>query len=128
MTRLPHETEKEAIMARKVSPKGRRSADRARKSHHPERLKAALISRLNRTEGQIRGVRRMVEDDTYCDDVLNQISSIQSALAGLSRLLLEHHIKSCVVDQIRAGEVTVIDELMITIGRLTKATKKGVSS
>jgi DNA-binding FrmR family transcriptional regulator len=70
----------------------------------------------------------MVEDDTYCDDVLNQISSIQSALAGLSRLLLEHHIKSCVVDQIRAGEVTVIDELMITIGRLTKATKKGVSS
>lgn len=89
-----------------------------RKAHHPEKTKKELVNRLNRIEGQIRGVRRMVEEDVYCDDVLSQIASAQAALEGLGMLLLEHHVKSCVVDQIVEGKNEVIDELMKTIRRL----------
>lgn len=102
----------------------RRTPNEKRRSHHSERLKADLTSRLNRIEGQVKAIRRMIEQDTYCDHVLHQISSIQSALAGLGGLLLEKHIKSCVVDQIKSGELSVIDELMHTITRLTKSTRK----
>ncbi|NQT25470.1 metal-sensing transcriptional repressor [candidate division KSB1 bacterium] len=91
-----------------------------RKSHHSEKLKSNLISRLNKIEGQIRGIKRLIEEDTYCDDVLNVISSVQSALRGTGGVLLEHHIKSCVVDQIIEGDVEVVDELMKTIQKLTK--------
>jgi CsoR family transcriptional regulator, copper-sensing transcriptional repressor len=96
------------------------SSDSERKSHHSDKTKSNLISRLNRIEGQIRGVRGMIEKDTYCDDVLNQIASIQSALNGVGKLLLEGHMKSCIVERIQAGEHEVIDELMITVNKLMK--------
>ncbi|GGA52924.1 hypothetical protein GCM10007416_27540 [Kroppenstedtia guangzhouensis] len=92
----------------------------ARKSHHPDRVKSNLTSRLNRIEGQIRGVRRLIENDTYCDDVLTQIAAVQSALNSVSRILLEGHMKSCVVERIREGDDEVIDELMITVHRMMK--------
>ena len=63
-----------------------------RKSHHSEKTKKNLISRLNRIEGQVRGLKGLIEKDTYCDDVLHQISSVQSALNGVGKLLLEHHM------------------------------------
>jgi DNA-binding FrmR family transcriptional regulator len=91
-----------------------------RKSHHSDKAKNNLISRLNRIEGQIRGVKGLIEKDTYCDDVLNQISSIQSALNGVGKLLLEHHMKSCVIERIQDGEHEVINELLITINKLMK--------
>ncbi|MFC7678745.1 metal-sensitive transcriptional regulator [Paenibacillus sp. GCM10028914] len=91
-----------------------------RKSHHSEKTKSNLISRLNRIEGQIRGVKGLIEKDTYCDDVLNQISSIQSALNGVSKLLLEHHMKSCVIERIQEGDDEVISELLITMNKLMK--------
>jgi len=91
-----------------------------RKSHHSDKVKANLISRLNRIEGQVRGVRGLIERDTYCDDVLNQIASIQSALNGVGKLLLEHHMKSCVVERIQEGEIEAIDELLITVNKLMK--------
>ncbi|MBI5591260.1 MAG: metal-sensing transcriptional repressor [Deltaproteobacteria bacterium] len=75
---------------------------------------------MNRIEGQIRGIRGMIEKQIYCDDILNQISSAQSALHGAARLLLEKHMKSCVTEQIRAGDGHVVDELLKTIFRLTK--------
>ncbi|KAF9117934.1 hypothetical protein BGX30_004966 [Mortierella sp. GBA39] len=75
-----------------------------RKSHHSPKTKNNLISRLNRIEGQIRGIKGLIEKDTYCDDVLNQISSVQSALNGVSKLLLEHHMKSCLIERIQDGE------------------------
>jgi DNA-binding FrmR family transcriptional regulator len=96
------------------------SADSNRKSHHSEKTKNNLISRLNRIEGQIRGVKGMVVKDSYCDDVLNQIAAIQSALNGVGKLLLEGHMKSCVVERIQAGEHEVIDELLITVNKLMK--------
>nr|WP_281358097.1 metal-sensitive transcriptional regulator [Saccharibacillus qingshengii] len=91
-----------------------------RKSHHSEQTKNNLVSRLNRVEGQIRGIKGMIEKDTYCDDVLNQIAAAQSALNSVGRLLLEGHMKSCVVERIEAGETEVIDELLITVNKLLK--------
>ncbi len=96
------------------------SETNSRKSHHSEQTKSQLVMRLNRIEGQIRGVKGMIEKDTYCDDVLNQISAIQSAMNGVGKLLLEAHMRSCVVERIAAGEHDVIDELLITVNKLMK--------
>ncbi|OMF32239.1 CsoR family transcriptional regulator [Paenibacillus sp. FSL H8-0548] len=91
-----------------------------RKSHHSDQTKHNLTKRLNRIEGQIRGVKAMIEKDTYCDDVLNQIAAAQSALNSVGKLLLEGHLKSCVVERIQAGESEVIDELLVTVNKLMK--------
>jgi CsoR family transcriptional regulator, copper-sensing transcriptional repressor len=91
-----------------------------RKSHHSDKTKGNLISRLNRIEGQIRGVKGLIEKDTYCDDVLNQIAAVQSALNGVGKLLLEHHINSCVLERIQEGDNEVIKELIVTMNKLIK--------
>lgn len=91
-----------------------------RKSHHSDKLKANLITRLNRIEGQVRGVKGLIEKDAYCDDVLNQIAAIQSALNGVGRLLLEGHMRTCVIERIQSGETEVIDELLVTVNKLMK--------
>lgn len=91
-----------------------------RKSHHDEKTVRELVTRLNRIEGQIRGIKGMVERRVYCDDILNQISSVQAALDGTSRLLLEKHIKSCVKERLLAGEEQVVDEVLRTIFRLRR--------
>ncbi|WP_274653663.1 metal-sensitive transcriptional regulator [Paenibacillus humicola] len=91
-----------------------------RRSHHSEKVKSNLTSRLNRIEGQIRGLKGMIERDTYCDDVLNQIAAVQSALNSVGKLLLEHHMNSCVVERIQEGDHEVIKELMITMNKLIK--------
>ena len=91
-----------------------------RKAHHSGQTKVSLMNRLRRIEGQIRGIARMVETDLYCDDILNQIASVEAALSGVRKKLLEAHIRSCVVEQIEDGHHQVIDELMRTIGRMTR--------
>jgi len=91
-----------------------------RRSHHSDKVKANLTTRLNRIEGQIRGVKGMIEKDVYCDDILNQIAAIQSALNGVGKLLLEGHMKSCVIDRIQTGDHEVIDELLKTMNKLMK--------
>ncbi|WP_254639080.1 metal-sensitive transcriptional regulator [Cohnella sp. GbtcB17] len=91
-----------------------------RRSHHSDKVKSSLISRLNRIEGQVRGIKGLIERDTYCDDVLNQIASVQSALNGVGKLLLEHHLKSCVVERIQEGDTDVLAELMTTMNKLIK--------
>ncbi|MCY9588729.1 metal-sensitive transcriptional regulator [Paenibacillus chitinolyticus] len=83
-------------------------------------MKNNLVSRLNRIEGQIRGVKGMIEKDTYCDDVLNQIAAVQSALNSVGKLLLEGHMKSCVIERIQEGDTDVIDELLVTVNKLMK--------
>jgi DNA-binding FrmR family transcriptional regulator len=88
------------------------------RSWHDEKTVQELSNRLNRIEGQIRGIKRMIEEGVYCDNVLNQIASTQSALNGVTRLLLEKHIKSCIKGQLKAGDDEVIGELMKTIARL----------
>ncbi|GIO32435.1 MULTISPECIES: metal-sensitive transcriptional regulator [Paenibacillus] len=91
-----------------------------RHSHHSRQTKNNLITRLNRIEGQIRGVKGLIEKDTYCDDVLNQIAAIQAALNGVGKLLLEDHMRSCVVERIESGDHEVIDELLVTVKKLMK--------
>lgn len=82
------------------------------------KLKNDLTVRLNRVEGQIRGINNMIEKDAYCDDVLNQIAAAQSALESVSKLLLKNHIQGCVVDKIKAGDQEIIDELIVTISKM----------
>ena len=91
-----------------------------RKSHHSDQFKNNMITRLNRIEGQIRGIRGMIERDVYCDDVITQISATQAALNSVAKLLLEGHMKSCVVERIQEGDQKVVDELLVTIQRLMK--------
>ncbi len=83
-------------------------------------LKANLVKRMNRIEGQVRGINGMIERDVYCDDILNQMSAVQSALNSVSRLLLESHMKSCVIDRLKEDDSEVIEEFMKTISKLMK--------
>ena len=82
--------------------------------------KGVLLKRLNRIEGQVRGIARMVSDDTYCIDVLTQISAIKSAIDQVGMLLLEDHIKHCVTDSVRAGESAKVDELIKAVNRFAR--------
>ena len=91
-----------------------------RQSHHSEAIKSNMVTRLNKIEGQIRGIKGLIEKDTYCDDVLNQIAAIQSALNSVGKLLLEAHVKSCIVERIKADDLEVVDELMTTVKKLMK--------
>ena len=91
-----------------------------RLSHHSEKTIRELTNRMNRIEGQIRGIKGMIENHAYCDDILNQIASAQAALNGVSKLLLEKHMKSCVLEQLQEGNDQVIDELVKTIHRMMK--------
>jgi DNA-binding FrmR family transcriptional regulator len=88
--------------------------------HRDEAEKKALANRLNRIEGQVRGVKNMLENDIYCTDILVQVAAIQSALNSFNKELLSEHIKSCVVDDIKNGKEEVVDELLITIKKLMK--------
>ena len=80
-----------------------------------------LLKRLNRIEGQVRGVKAMVEDERYWVDILNQVSAVQAALNSFSKVLLSNHIKTCVVDDIEAGNgEEAVEELCKTIQKLMK--------
>jgi len=89
-----------------------------RPTQRPEKFKSTLTTRLNKIEGQVRGIKGMIENDKYCDDVLTQISAIQSALDSVSKLVLENHIKGCLVKRIKDDDETVVDELLFTFGKL----------
>ncbi len=91
-----------------------------KKAHHSKEFKGNLIKRLNRIEGQIKGIKKMIENDCYCDDILNQISSIRSALASVQIELLKGHMNSCVLEQLKDGQIEVIEELSKTIRNMIK--------
>lgn len=82
--------------------------------------KKDLINRLNRIEGQVRGVKNMVETDRYCVDILTQVSAIQSALNSFNKILLQNHITTCVVEDIRNEKEGTVEELCDTIQKLMK--------
>ena len=79
-----------------------------------------LMNRLSRIEGQVRGIKKMVEEDAYCPDILIQVSAINSALNSFNKVLLEHHIHTCVVEDIQKGNVEVVEELTNTLKKLMK--------
>lgn len=88
--------------------------------HREEKEYKDLVNRLSRIEGQVRGIKNMVESEAYCVDILTQVSAIQSALNSFNKVLLSNHIKTCVVEDIRAGNDEVVDELLKTIQKLMK--------
>jgi len=88
-----------------------------KKTVRPAELKRSLDSRLARIEGQVRGIRRMIEDDVYCDDVMAQIAAARGALAKATLLVLEHHMKHCLIDHVRAGDDGIVDELIDSISK-----------
>ena len=79
-----------------------------------------LIHRLNRIEGQIRGIRGMVERDAYCTDILTQVAAASAAMNSFTKVLLANHIRTCVARDIREGRDETIDELVETLQRLMK--------
>ena len=89
-----------------------------RKKHREEVEVKLLQNRLARIEGQVRGLRKMLEADAYCIDILTQASAVSSALDGFKRELLANHIKSCVVNDIKGGKDESIDELIVTLQKL----------
>lgn len=89
------------------------------KERSPEELKK-LVNRLNRIEGQIRGIRGMLERDAYCPDILVQAAAANAALNAFSRELLSNHIRSCVVNDVRAGNDEIVDELLATLQKLMR--------
>lgn len=89
------------------------------KERETDELKS-LIHRLNRIEGQIRGIRKMLENNAYCIDILGQVSAARSALDGFSKELLSNHIKTCVVNDIQQGKDDTVDELIAVLHKLMK--------
>lgn len=79
-----------------------------------------LIHRLNRIEGQIRGIKGMVEKDVYCTDILIQVAAVNAALNSFNRVLLANHIKTCVTRDIKEGKEETVDELLATLQKLMK--------
>ena len=79
-----------------------------------------LVNRLSRIEGQVRGIRKMVENDAYCTDILVQVSAVNAALNSFNKVLLANHIRTCVADDIRAGKEETIDELVATLQKLMR--------
>ena len=94
--------------------KERTTAECCRHKHREPAEYDALI------EGQVRGVRGMVEREAYCTDILTQVSAIQAALNAFSRELLANHIHTCVVQDIQAGKLEVVDDLVSTIQKMMK--------
>lgn len=91
-----------------------------RHTERTEKEKKKLINRLNRIEGQIRGIKKMIENDNYCNDILIQTASIGAALNSFNKELLKSHMKTCVLENIKNGNEDIIDEVILTIQKLMK--------
>ena len=79
-----------------------------------------LLNRLNRIEGQVRGIKGMVEKDVYCIDILVQVAAVNAALNSFNKVLLANHIRTCVARDIREGKEETLDELVAVLQRLMK--------
>ena len=91
-----------------------------RTKHRSEEERTALTNRLSRIEGQIRGIRGMIEKDAYCPDILTQVAAATAALNSFSRTLLAEHIRTCVKEDVRQGKDESIDELLGMLQKLMR--------
>ena len=85
-----------------------------------EEEQRALLARLKKAEGQIRGIEKMVENNAYCPDILIQVSAVTSALNSFNKELLASHVKSCVAEDIREGKEEAVDEMVKLLQKLMK--------
>ena len=88
--------------------------------YREDKEKNSLATRLNRIEGQVRGVKAMVEEDRYCVDILTQVAAIQAALNSFNKELLARHIKTCVAEDIKQGKDEAVDELCELLKKMMK--------
>lgn len=91
-----------------------------KKKERSEREYKDLINRLSRIEGQIRGIKGMVEKDAYCPDIIIQVAAANAALNSFNKVLLANHIKTCVTDDIKSGKEETVDELVTMLQKLMK--------
>lgn len=87
-------------------------------THRTDEEKKDLTKRMNIIEGQIRGVKQMIEDDRYCSDILIQLSAINKAVESLKNIILSSHVENCVVYEIQSGNLEIVDEMMELIKRI----------
>ena len=83
-----------------------------KKTYREEEEKKQLIHRLNRISGQISGIKKMIDDDRYCGDILTQLSAVDKAVQSLSSVILERHMYSCIKKEVSSGNLEVVDEIM----------------
>ncbi|MCM1180450.1 MAG: metal-sensing transcriptional repressor [Clostridium sp.] len=95
-----------------------RECSNCQTKHRNEAELKKLMNRLSRIEGQVRGVKGMLEKDAYCIDIITQVAAIQSALAGFNKALLKEHISTCVVEDVKQGKEDKVEELVNTLQKL----------
>lgn len=91
-----------------------------RTKERTEKERKSMLNRLSRIEGQVRGIRKMVENNAYCPDILIQVAAVNAALNSFNKVLLAEHIRTCVADDIRRGNEETIDELVLVLQKLMK--------
>lgn len=91
-----------------------------RTKERSEKERRDMLNRLSRIEGQVRGIRKMVENNVYCPDILIQVSAVNAALNSFNKVLLAEHIRTCVARDIRDGKEETIDELVMVLQKLMK--------
>lgn len=108
--------EKNASATAEAAPCGCGASGAATPAHkhtpRSDELKKSVTCRLNRAIGQLNGVKAMIEDDRYCGDVLTQLAAAESAVRAVSRMVMQDHLKTCVVERIQQGDTEVVDEVM----------------
>lgn len=92
-----------------------------KKTHRGEEEKKVINNRINRIQGQLRGIKKMIEEDAYCNDVLVQLSAVENSVKSLSNHILENHLYSCVTRDIENGNLEIIDELISLFKKFNKA-------
>ena len=108
--------EKNASATAEAAPCGCAASGAATPAHkhtpRSDELKKSVTCRLNRAIGQLNGVKAMIEDDRYCGDVLTQLAAAESAVKAVSRMVMQDHLKTCVVERVQQGDTEVVDEVM----------------
>lgn len=86
--------------------------NKIKKTHRSAETKKNLINRLNRTNGQVNGVKKMIEEDSYCNDILIQLSAIKNSVQSLSNELLDSHLRTCITTDLQNGNSSAVDEVV----------------
>ena len=107
-------------MTHEENQKERECCARHKNTPRTEEMQADLTRRLNRAIGQLNGIKGMIEDNRYCGDVLIQLAAVSSALQSIERIVLQNHLETCVVEEIRSGNDQIIDEAMDLIRRVSR--------
>lgn len=92
-----------------------------KQTHRSEDEKKKILNRLNRIEGQIKGVKKMIEEDRYCNEVLIQLSAIENSVKSVSNYVLENHLYRCVAKDLEKGNLEIIDELTILFKKFNRS-------